>query len=441
VKSSLPVKMSPALLLWTGLSTAAAPALRLLLRRRARRGKEIPDRLAERRGIDPTPRPPGTLIWLHAASVGETMSVLPVLAELAQAAPEAHILFTTGTVTSARLLTERLQANGLHNRVTHRFLPLDVPNWVSRFLEHWKPDVAGFVESELWPNLLTGCRRRHVPLVLINARLSLRSFKRWRRMRGLIAPMIDAVTEVQAQSEVDAHRFRALGAAKVTVPGNLKFAAPALPADTDELARLRAVLGARPAWVAASTHPGEEAAIFAAHRDLAARHPGLLTILVPRHPERGAAIAAEAAQAGVTASQRSLNQPPPEQGVWIADTLGELGLWYRLAPIAFVGRSLIAPGGGQNPLEPARLGCAVATGPHTANFPDAVAVLAEAGALALVADATGLAAWVDAMLRAPGKRAAMGEAGAAACARHGELPALLARDLLALAAGHRARAA
>lgn len=425
--------MSVALLLWRGLTTAAAPALRLLLRRRAARGKEIPARLAERRGIDRTPRPPGTLIWLHAASVGETMSILPVLSELVAAAPAARVLLTTGTVTSAQLLAERLQRMGHHNHVTHRFVPLDVPIWVTRFLDHWKPDVAGFVESELWPNLLAGCRRRRIPMLLINARLSARSFARWRRVPGLIAPMLDAVTELQAQSQVDAHRFRALGAVRISVPGNLKFAAPALPVNEAELARLHAVLAGRPAWVAASTHPGEEAAIFIAHRDLAARHPGLVTILVPRHPERGVAIAAEAEAAGLVATRRALGDPPPAQGVWIADTLGELGLFYRLAPIAFIGRSLIAPGGGQNPLEPARLGCAVAVGPHVGNFPDAVVVLEQAGALARVADAAGLAAWVDAMLRAPDQRAAMGRAGELACARHGELPARLARDLMALA--------
>lgn len=433
--------MSVALLLWSGLTAAAAPALRLLLRRRAVRGKEIADRLAERRGIDATPRPPGTLIWLHAASVGEAMSILPVLCELRAAAPAVHVLLTTGTVTSARLLAERLPALGLHKYVSHRFLPLDVPIWVTRFLDHWKPDVAGFVESELWPNLLAGCRRRRIPMLLINARLSARSFARWRRLPGLITPMLSAMTDVQAQSQVDAHRFRALGAAGVSVPGNLKFAAPALPVDDAELARLRALLAGRPAWIAASTHPGEEAAIFAAHHDLAARHAGLLTILAPRHPERGAAIAAEARAADLTATRRSLGEPPPPAGVWIADTLGELGLFYRLAPIAFVGRSLIAPGGGQNPLEPARLGCAVAAGPHVGNFPDAVAVLEQAGALARVADAAGLAAWVDAMLRAPDQRAAMGLAGAAACARHGELPARLARDLLALAGAGSMRAA
>jgi len=420
--------------IWAGLTNLAAPALRLWLARRARRGKEIPARLDERRGIDPTPRPPGTLVWLHAASVGETISILPVLSALVARAAGVEILLTTGTVTAARLLAERLPALGLHNHVRHRFLPLDIPIWVARFLDHWQPDVAGFVESELWPNMLAGCRRRRIPLVLINARLSARSFARWRRVPGFVASMLEAVRDVQAQSEVDAHRFRALGATRVSSPGNLKFSAPPLPVDDAELARLRGLLGDRPAWVAASTHPGEEELIFAVHQIVAVHFPDLLTILAPRHPERGAAIAAVAAKSGLSATCRSNGAPPPSRaGVWIADTLGELGLLYRLSPVAFVGRSLIAPGGGQNPLEPARLGCAVATGPHAGNFADIVTALEAAGALARVADISALAAWVGAMLGAPDRRAAMGAAGQAACARHENLPAQVAKLLFRLA--------
>jgi len=413
---------------WAGLTRLAAPFLRLLLRRRAQHGKEIFSRLSERRGIDPTPRPPGRLIWLHAASVGETMSILPVLTELATRAPDAHVLLTTGTVTSATLLADRLPALGIHNRVIHRFVPLDVSPWVTRFLDHWRPDVAGFVESELWPNFLAGCRRRGVPLVLINARLSPRSFARWRRAPSLARHMLEAVTEVQPQSEADATRFRALGAPCVRESRDLKLAAPLLPVDAAELARLRTALSGRPIWVAASTHAPEEALIRAAHRLLAARHPGLLTILVPRHPERGVAIAT--ATEDIPVSRRAAGDMPPRTGIWIADTLGELGLFYRLAGIAFVGRSLVPPGGGQNPLEPAKLGCAVAVGPHTGNFAAAAAMLEAEGALVRVTDAAGLAAWVDAMLRAPARRAAMARAGEAACNRGADLPGLVAARLL-----------
>ncbi len=415
--------------LWAAAVTAAAPALLLLLRRRLRRGKEIAGRLAERRGIDATPRPAGKLLWLHAASVGETVSILPVLAALATQAPELTMLLTTGTVTSARLLAHRLEA-GLEEQVLHRFVPLDVPAWAARFLDHWRPDAAGFVESELWPNLLFACSRRGIPVMLVNARMSERSFAGWRRVPGFSRAVLGCFARVQARSPTDAARLQALGASAVTAPGDLKFAAPALPADPVELERLRAVLVGRPVWLAASTHPGEEAAVFAAHRALAPAHPGLLTILVPRHPERGAEIAAMAGD--IPLHRRSAGAAPPDPGVWLADTLGELGLWYRLAGIAFVGRSLLPPGGGQNPLEPARLGCVVAVGPYVGNFVDAVQALETAGTLTRVADAPALALWVAYMLADPARRAAAGAAGIAAAARWADLPDRTAQALLAL---------
>jgi 3-deoxy-D-manno-octulosonic-acid transferase len=235
---------------------------------------------------------------------------------------------------------------------------------------------------------------------------------------------------VQARSPTDAERLEALGASRVSAPGDLKFAAPVLPADPAELEWLRAMLAGRPVWLAASTHPGEEPAIFATHRVLAPAHPGLLTILVPRHPERGAEIAASVGD--VSLQRRSLGATPPGQGVWLADTLGELGLWYRLAGVAFVGRSLVLPGGGQNPLEAARLGCAVAVGPHVENFLDAAQVLEAAGALTGVADASALTAWVAAMLADPARREAAGAAGIAAAARWADLPERTAQALLAL---------
>jgi 3-deoxy-D-manno-octulosonic-acid transferase len=421
--------MSALARLWAATACVAAPALTPLLRYRSRKGKEIADRLAERRGVDPTPRPSGPLLWIHAASVGETVSVLPVLAVLRERAPALAVLFTTGTVTSFRLLRQRLEPEQ-GARVLHRFLPLDVPAWVTRFIDHWRPDAGAFVESELWPNLLRAARRRGVPMMLLNARMSPRSYAGWRRMPGFARDVLRCFTVVRAQSESDAERLRALGAPEVSAPGNLKFAAPPLPCDTRELCDLRARLGSRPVWLAASTHPGEDAIVFQVHRSLAPTHPGLLTILVPRHPERGQEIAGLANE--VPTTRRARGQAPPEQGVWVADTLGELGLWYRLAGTAFVGRSLLAPGGGQNPLEPARLGCAVAVGPYTGNFDDAVAALREAKALTVVADAAGLAGWVAAMLANPSLRAATGAAGMAAAARYADLPARTAEALLAL---------
>jgi 3-deoxy-D-manno-octulosonic-acid transferase len=392
-----------------------------MLRIRQARGKEAPGRLAERRGLDRTPRPPGRLIWLHAASVGETTSILPLLPPLAEAVPT--ILLTTGTVTSAKLLEQRLEP-ALASRVLHRFAPLDVPAWAARFLDHWQPDAVGFVESELWPNLLAACRIRGIPTMLINARLSDRSLARWRHVPRFARQMLSGFARIHPRSEVDADRLRALGCGRLAEPGDLKLAAPPLPIDQAELLRLRRVLAGRPVWLAASTHPGEERLIITAHRALAARHAGVLTIIAPRHPERGASIPG--------ASHRSRGGDPPAEGVWIADTLGELGLWYELAGLAFVGRSLLPPGGGQNPLEAARLGCAIAVGPYTGNFAEHVAMLRAAGALTVVRDAAELAQWAGDLLSDPAERKKVGEAAATALRRHYDLPQRTAAALLEL---------
>jgi len=412
---------------WRLGTAASPPLLRWMLRRRVGRGKEIAARLGEREGIDAGARPPGRLLWMHAASVGEAVSMLPVLCSLARQAPELSVLFTTGTVTSARLLERRLPELAL-DRVFHRFVPLDVPAWAACFLDHWRPDAAAFVESELWPNLIDACCVRRVPLMLVNARMSARSFRQWRRVPRFARQMVGAFDVVHAQSADSAERLRQLGARQLDPPGNLKLAAPPLPVDAAELARLQEAIGARPVWLAASTHPGEEAVAGAVHRALSAAHPGLLTIVAPRHPERGAEVAAELA-----APRRSLGAAPPGGGLWIADTLGELGLLYRLAPVVFMGRSLIGRGG-QNPLEAARFGCAVVVGPHTGNFDAVVASLAVAGAIAQVPDEAGLRVWVDRMLRDQGARAAMGRAAQRVADGEGALPDRIAARLLELLA-------
>ena len=410
---------------WTVAATLLAPALRLNLRRRAANGREIADRLPERRGIDPTPRPPGPLLWMHASSVGETMSILPVLDALRH---RAKVLLTTGTVTSQALLDQRIPEQGLSGDVLHRFAPLDVPSWVARFLSHWRPDAACFVESELWPNQLAACRAMGIPLMLVNARMSDRSFSLWQHVPGLARRVLGGFTHVQARGDQDAKRLKALGALHVESPGDLKFAALPLPVDPVELARLGERLAGRPIWLAASTHPGEETLVAAAHRELAVRYPGLLTIIAPRHPDRGSALAAE-----LDAPRRAAGQDPPDEGgIWIADTIGELGLWYRLARIAFVGRSLIAPGGGQNPLEPARLGCIIAVGPFTGNFNDHVALLREAAGLVEVADGAALVRFVSGMLDNPDQCRRLGEHAAASVRRHADLPARTAEVLLSL---------
>jgi len=412
--------------IWAWTTTLAAPVLRYSLRRRVARGKEIAERLPERWGEDSTHRPPGYLLWLHAASVGETMSLLPVLTALA--ASKVGILLTTGTVTSAELLAYRLPELHLDGRVLHRFVPLDVPAWAARFLDHWRPDAVAFVESELWPNLLAACRSRGIPMMLINARISAGSLKAWQRMPAMARSVLANFTRIHARGPEDADRLRALGARGVTSPGDLKFAAPELPAEPAALALLRWQIGDRPVWVAASTHPGEETEIAAAHQSIAAEHPRLLTILAPRHPDRGPALAET-----LQAPRRGAGEPPPVgAGIWIADTIGELGLWYRLARVAFVGRSLVPPGGGQNPLEAARLRCPVIVGPHTGNFTDPVARLRDADAIAEVANAAELAAAVSRLLRDEPGRRDQAERAFEAVQLYAGLPAYTAEALLSL---------
>jgi 3-deoxy-D-manno-octulosonic-acid transferase len=424
--------MSGGLLLWRWAATAAAPLLPLHLRRRARNGKEIASRLGERRG-EGAARPPGRLLWLHAASVGETLSVIPLLEALAARAPDLSLLVTTGTVTAAETLARRLP-DALGGRLLHRFVPLDVPAWVERFLDTWCPDGAVLVESELWPNLIAAAEARGLPLALVNARFSLRSARRWRLAPGLGRRLIRAFRLVTAQSEADAARLRALGAPAVLSPGNLKDAAPPLPADPAALAALRGAIGGRPVFLAASTQPGEEAILGAAHALLAAAHPGLLTVIVPRHPERGAAIAAGLAPLPV-ARRAAGALPGPEHAVYVADTLGELGLFYRLAGVCLVGGSLV-PHGGQNPREPARLGCPILLGPHTFNFEEPVArLLAAGGALRVAPEPAALAGAAGAVLSDRHRGRSMAEAAAAALAAEAGLPDRLAGMLIGLLPG------
>lgn len=412
------------LALWRGVATLAAPLLRAHLRRRVARGKEEASRLPEREGFGAA-RPAGLLVWLHAASVGETQSALPLIAAMTAARPDLSVLLTTGTVTAARLVAARAP-----ERVIHRYAPLDVPAWVARFLDGWRPDLGVFIESELWPNLIEAAAARGVPLALVNARMSARSARAWRLSGGAGRRLLSRFALVAAQGQADAARFAALGASPVAW-GNLKHAAPPLPVDAAELAALSAAIGDRPAWIAASTHPGEEAAALAAHRVLAPRIPGLLTILAPRHPERGAEVAALAA--GLPLVRRSLGEVPgPHTQVLLFDTIGELGLAYRLARVAFVGGSLV-PRGGQNPVEPARLGLPVLVGPLHANFTETVAALREAGALTVLPDSAALAATLSDVLTDAETRRRMAGAGLAWAGSAEGLPARLAAALLGLA--------
>ena len=394
-------------------SLLATPVIDAWLAHRRRRGKEDETRFGERLGRASLPRPEGRLVWMHGASVGESVSLLPLVARLRDALPDIRVLITSGTVTSARLLRERLP-----DGVLHQFVPVDRPGAVRRFARHWRPDLAVWVESELWPNLILETASRGCPMLLLNGRMSGRSNARWQRAPQLSRALLAAFDCVLAQTEADAARFRALGASNVAVRGNLKNDAKSLPADEDRVAALRQAIGARPCWAAASTHEGEEAAVAEAISALRQTVPDLLTILAPRHPERGDATAELLERRGLATTRHSTGAAiTPGTSVYLVDTLGELGLVFRLADIAFVGGSL-APHGGHNPLEPARLDCALVTGPHTENFGEAYAALADAGAVSRVTDAGTLAGAVRTLLEDESVRA---ERSAAARETTGQL--------------------
>lgn len=354
--------MAGLLTFYKTLTRAGTPVLELLLRIRLKRGKESYERLGERMGRAGRPRPAGSLIWVHAASVGEAQSALILIESLGRVAQGASILVTTGTLTSATLMDKRLPSFALH-----QFVPVDHPAWVDSFLDHWKPDLALWMESELWPNMLCALKNRHVPAVLVNARLSERSFARWSMAKNFAKDVLDCFSLFLAQTEKDASHYRALGASNVIVTDNIKYSAAPLPCDASDLAALKLATENRPLWVYASTHAGEESLACRIHKKLKETVPNLLTIIVPRHPERREDVAQACFEEGVKFRLRSNNNslPVAEDDIYVADTLGELGLFYTLCPIAMIGRSFSHDGGGgHNPVEAAQLGCAVLTGPH-----------------------------------------------------------------------------
>ena len=382
---------------WAG--TLGVPLIRLYLSLRMARGKEDGMRFGERLGRAGRPRPDGPLVWVHAASVGESVSMLPLIGRLLDEHPGSHVLMTTGTVTSAGLMAERLPEGAFH-----QYVPVDRVAYVRKFLDHWRPDLVLWAESEFWPNLLGETAARGTPAILINGRVSPRSFAGWRRFEGSIARLLSGFALCLGQTEADARRLVQLGAEGAKCLGNLKFAAPPLPADPGQMESLKKAVGARPLWLAACTHPGEEEIAGRVHGRLLARHPGLLTMIAPRHPDRGPGIAAALRARGHAVSLRSAGEAiTPATGIYVADTLGELGLFYRLAGVVFVGKSLV-PHGGQNPLEAARLDCALIFGPHMTNFEDIARALGNGGAARVVDDEAGLAAALDLLLGNEGER-------------------------------------
>ncbi|GBQ92125.1 glycosyltransferase N-terminal domain-containing protein [Asaia krungthepensis] len=404
-------RMGIADIVWRVLGVMLMPALRGMMLWRLRRGKERHDRLAERRGRTAIARPEGEILWLHAASVGEANSILPLLGALAVRHPRRHFLVTTATLGGADIVAAYQASDDVAaSRLIHQFIPYDVALWTKRFLDHWKPSALLLTDSELWPGLILACMRRAIPVAVLNGRLSARSWQRWQRLRSFAPRLFERLDFVAARGEEDARHFRALGVRDVSCHGDLKQSAPPPPVDQAELVRLRAMIGERPVFLAASTHPGEEEVILRAAAIARRRAPTLLTIIAPRHPVRGEAIAA---LAPTTLPRRSLQQEPDADcSVWIADTLGELGLFYRLSNCAFIGNSLFSPGGGHNPFEPVRLDVILASGPHCGNFRPAFAQLD--GLVSTIHDEHELAGWIDAVLNEPLKWQARADAARAA---------------------------
>jgi 3-deoxy-D-manno-octulosonic-acid transferase len=362
------------------LASRAIPLLApTVLQRRLAKGKELPDRWREKLGQASLPRPDGKLIWLHAVGLGETLALRGLIAALA-AQSQAEFLVTSTTRASAEVL-----AANLPPRTRHQFLPLDAPDYLARFLDHWQPALSIWAEQDLWPGAVAATDARGIPLALVNARMNADAYARRRRWRGLYTDVLGRFRIIAAQDDQTARNLQALGAKGVSVTGSLKSSAPALAADPDALHRARELVAGRVPVLLASSHPEDEAVLFTALRAVD-RKP--LVLIAPREPHRGAEIAARAAEHGLTASRRSLGDGP-DRDLWIVDTFGEMGLWYRLCPVSIVGGSF-GPVEGHNPWEPAALGSAILHGPRIASFATDYAVLHAAGA-ALPVMAEGLA--------------------------------------------------
>jgi 3-deoxy-D-manno-octulosonic-acid transferase len=345
---------------YLGLTAMAAPLAAPWLRRRLARGREHGDRWPEKLGQGMAARPEGQVIWLHAVGVGEVLALSGLIGALADRLPRARFLVTSSALSSAQVFAQQAPP-----RTQHQFLPLDLPGPVGRFLSHWRPSLSVWAEQDLWPRLVVQSAVRDIPLALVNARMGARAFAGRARAKSLYGDLYARFSLISAQDAQTAGHLERLGASGVTVDGSLKSGAAALVCDPAEHARLTGLLAGRRVWAAVSTHAGDEEVALAAHAALMAGDPGAVLILVPRLPARAAEVAAAAQARGLTVTRRSAGQDPAP-GVHLADTFGETGLWYRLAPVALVGGGFGI--GGHNPWEGARLGCALLHGPDTANF-------------------------------------------------------------------------
>ncbi len=369
--------------LYKKITANSGPFLTYYLQRRLKKGKEDPDRINERRGISSVKRPKGTLIWVHAASVGESQSALILIDALNKKLGKKNISFlvTSVTVTSATLMGKRLPDNAIH-----QYTPVDHPDWIRRFLDHWKPSAAFWIESELWPNTLRFLKKRHIPSALINGRLSEKSYKRWKRIDSEAREMLSVFDIVLAQTDEHKKWFDALGIHTCVVTDNLKFSASPLPYDEKELKILKKKIGERPLWVYASTHKGEEELAVETHEALLKDYPDLLTIIVPRHPDRCEEILSNIEDTELDIAIRSDKDTIKKTTqIYIADTLGELGLFYKLTDVALIGRTFSDDGGGgHNPIEAALLDCATLSGPHYQNQQDLTDQMVKAKAITII---------------------------------------------------------
>ncbi len=355
--------------------------IRRYIKKRQQNGKEDIKRFNERIGKPKMKRPDGKLIWFHGASVGESLSMLPLINKLLENYPDAHIMVTTGTVTSAEVMGKRLP-----ERAFHQYIPIDNPKFVSRFIKHWHPDLVLWFESDLWPALLSGIKRKNIPLILVNGRISNKSFKRWQQFDFISKELLGCFTYCLGQSEEDAYRLRVLGAKDSMCLGNLKYAGINPPVDAEKKAEIMEQIEGRPLWAVSSTHNDEELKIGKFLKRVIEKVPGLITIIAPRHPNRGPEIQEQLNELGLKTALRSKGEKISKTtDVYIADTIGEVGIWYDMAPIVFIGGSLI-PHGGQNFMEPSRFRDAVLVGPHMHNFTDAMNRAKKADAVIQVND-------------------------------------------------------
>lgn len=364
------------------------------IQKRIEAGKEDTKRFNERKGRPTKERPNGKLIWFHGASVGESVSMLPLINKLLEINPNINVMVTTGTTTSADLMSKRLP-----ERAFHQYIPIDNPSFTKRFIKHWQPDMVLWFESDFWPAMLSSIKKKNIPLILVNGRISNKSFKRWQQFDYISKELLACFTYCLGQSEEDAYRLRVLGAKDSTCLGNLKFAGLPIPVDETKKEAIMRQIGNRPIFCISSTHSNEEEQIARELPKLFADNPDLLVIIAPRHPQRGLEIQNQIKELGFSTALRSAQEPIEKTTqIYIADTIGELGIWYGISPIVFIGGSLI-PHGGQNFMEPSRLRDAVIVGPHMHNFTDAMQRAQKANAIIQVNNGSEVVETVNQLLQ------------------------------------------